>query len=39
MRMWNIESSEDIPVVLEHRKNIGLRIVQVGFTQDLSPVS
>ena len=27
--MWNIESSDDIPVVLEHRKNIGLRIVQV----------
>jgi len=29
--MWNIESSDDIPVVLEHRKNIGLRIVQVCF--------
>jgi len=31
VRMWNIESSDDIPVVLEHRKNIGLRIVQVCF--------
>lgn len=30
--MWNIESSDDIPVVLEHRKNIGLRIVQVCST-------
>ena len=32
VRMWNIESSDDIPVVLEHRKNIGLRIVQVCST-------
>ena len=32
VRMWNIESSDDIPVVLEHRKNIGLRIVQVCET-------
>ena len=31
VRMWNIESSDDIPVVLEHRKNIGLRLVQVCF--------
>ena len=32
VRLWNIETSDDIPVVLEHRKNIGLRIIQVHCT-------
>ncbi|XP_028392577.1 WD repeat-containing protein 88-like [Dendronephthya gigantea] len=28
IRLWNIENLDDLPVVLEHKKNIGLRIIE-----------
>ena len=29
VRLWNIEDSDNIPMVLENKRNMGLRIVQV----------
>ena len=29
VRLWNIEESDKIPVVLEHRRAIGLKISKV----------
>lgn len=29
MRLWNIENLHELPVVLEHKKNMGLRIIEV----------
>lgn len=28
MRLWNIENLHELPVVLEHKKNMGLRIIE-----------
>ena len=29
IRLWNIENLDDLPVVLEHKKNMGLKIIEV----------
>ena len=31
LRLWNIDGIESLPAVLENRKALGLRIVQVLF--------
>lgn len=30
MRLWNIEEIDNIPLVVEHKKALGLKVKQVG---------
>ena len=39
IRLWNIERSEEIPIVVQNKKTIGLQVLTVGlldpFTQNI----
>ena len=29
MRLWNIEESDKIPIVLENKKSVGIKVIKV----------
>ena len=31
VRLWNVEDSDNIPVVLENKKSIGLKVLKVSI--------